>query len=200
MPKRTEVRQWAKAKFGIQNLFNDFLLWCFKKKIAIAAIALVLFAALFMFAFIKQLFLIAFFIVLGSASLLYNRFIKTSIGVELITLGVIIIGRLYGPFAAIIVGLTSLLLAELFNGSLQHKTLVSFVGLLVIGFLTQFFNGSSITTEGIILVLIYNVIIIPGYLLLGSNLLRSGLFLVTHLVFSFWIFTTIAPAIYGILT
>ncbi len=200
MTKRTEVRKWAKAKFGIQQKFNDFLLWCYQKKTPLAIMAVGLLAVFFMLAFLKQLFLIAFFIAIGSASLLYNRVIRTSIGVELITLGVIIIGKLYGPLAAMIVGFVSLLLAELFNGSLQHKTLVSFVGILAIGFLTQFFASTNITTEGMVLVIIYNAIIMPGYLLLGSSLIRSGLFLVTHIIFSFWIFSTIAPALYGFLT
>ncbi|MBI2133707.1 hypothetical protein HYU11_03425 [Candidatus Woesearchaeota archaeon] len=199
MLKGADIRQWARSTSVLQHRFNDAVAWAFRKRTPLFAAIILLLAVFFLFSFLKQLFLIAFFIALGSASLFYNRFIKTSIGFELITLGVVVIGRLYGPFPAMVVGFFSLLFAELFAGSLQHKTIVSFAGIVTIGFLTQYFSAASITTEGIILVIIYNAIIIPGYILLGSSPLRSGLFLVTHLVFSFWLFSSVAPVVYRFL-
>lgn len=199
MLDRSKIRPWAKTAFGLQTKFDEFAKWCFEKKVPIVLIILGLITTFLLFSLLKQLFLMALFVAIGSASLLYNRFIRTSLGFELITLGTVMTGLLYGPVSAVIVGFTSLLLAELFNGSLQHKTLVSFIGIIVIGFATAIFQDSTITTAGIALTIIYDLIIVPGYMILGSNPIRTGLFLVTHLVFNIWLFTTIAPFIFRIL-
>ncbi|MBI2575243.1 hypothetical protein HYV82_05150 [Candidatus Woesearchaeota archaeon] len=193
------IRTWARAKFGIQQRFSSLLEWCLRKKLRIALALAAAIAAFFLFSLLKGVFLVALFIVAGAASLLYNRFIRTSLGIELITLAIVLTGRLYGPGAAIFSGFTALLLAELATESLQHKTIVSFTGIFVIGFLTQFFSGASIMLEGIALTLVYDAIIMPGYLILGSNPARCILFLVTHIAFNIWLFTTVAPLIAGIL-
>ena len=199
MVKREQVRDWARTRFGIQEKFNEFLNWCFRKKTPIILIAAGALSVFFLFSLLKGLLLMALFASAGAASMLYNRFIRTSIGVELISLGVVIIGRLYGPVPAMAVGFSALFAAELLTGALQHKTIVSFIGILIMGYLTQFFAGMDVTATGIILVIIYDAIIIPGYRLLGSNPLRSAVFVATHIAFNVWVFTSIAPTILNIL-
>lgn len=194
--RREVIRQWGKARFGVQKKFNAALDWVLLRKTTIAGVAVILLSIFFMFSYFRQLFLMALFTAIGASSLLYNRFVRTSLGIELITLGVVIVGRLYGPYPAIAVGLVSLFLAELLTVSLQHKTIVSFIGMAVIGFATQLFTGQSITAEGIWLTVIYDALIVPGYLLLGSNPIRTLLFLTTHIAFNVWVFTTIAPLAY----
>ncbi len=197
--KRDELKTWARKTFAIQDRFDEITKWAFEKRFPIIVLILLGIAALLLSRVLKELFLIAAFIGLGGFSMFYNRFIRTSLGFELITLGVVITGLLYGPAIAVFVGFFSLLLAELITGSLQHKTIVSFVGIITIGILTQLFKNTPITTAGIAITLIYDLIIVPGYLLLGSNPLRTGLFLVTHLAFNFWVFTTIAPPLFELL-
>ncbi|GEM_PF-6860193 len=199
MVTKENIKHWAKAKFGLQQRFSSFLEWCAKKRARLIAIAVAVIAAFFLFSLLKDIFIIALLIAAGSLSLLYNRFIRTSLGIELITLGVVLAGRLYGPWTAIIAGLASLLLAELLTEALQHKTVVSFIGIAVMGFSTQFFANASITTEGIALAIIYDAIILPGYFILGSNPARCILFLVTHIAFNVWLFTTVAPFVARIL-
>lgn len=195
-----KIRDWARRQFWIQERFNEFINWCDQKKFPLIIIFITGLLAFTVFSFLKDLFIMSMFVALGIGSMLYHRYIRTPLGIELITFGVVISGRLFGPAAAMVVGFTSLLGAELFTGSLQHKTIVSFLGILIMGFLTQFFSAYSVTTEGIILVIIYDAIIIPGYLALGSSPVRSALFVITHIAFNIWVFSTIAPVVYGILS
>ncbi len=197
---RGGLKAWARAKFGVQQKFNELILVGHKKRYAILT-ALALFSGLvLMYIYFRELVVITFFIVLGAASLQYNRFIKTSLGIELITLGLVISGKLYGPVAALIVGFVGLFFGELLTGSLQHKTIISFIAIAIISLLTGAFSSMSITAMGIWLIVIYDLIIIPGYLIMGSNPLRTAVFAITHLAFSAWVFTTIAPFVYNILT
>ncbi|MBI4438708.1 hypothetical protein HY640_02145 [Candidatus Woesearchaeota archaeon] len=200
MIRREVIRQWGKARFGVQKRFNEAVDWALRRKTTVAGIAVGIIAVFFMFSYFRQLFLMALFTAIGAFSLLYNRFVRTSLGIELITLGVVITGRLYGPYPALSVGLISLLLAELLTGSLQHKTIISFAGMAVIGLATQLFTTQSITAEGIWLTVIYDAFIAPGYLLLGSNPVRTFLFLATHIAFNVWLFTTIAPLAYRLVS
>ena len=197
--KRQEIRTWARKTFAIQDRFDELTKWAFEKRFPIIGFLLLGIVALLLSTVLKELFLVAAFIGLGASSMFYNRFIRTSLGFELITLGVVITGLLYGPAISVFVGFFSLLIAELITGSLQHKTVVSFAGIITIGILTQFFKDTPITTAGIAITIIYDAIIVPGYLLLGSNPLRTGLFLATHIAFNFWVFTTIAPPLFELL-
>lgn len=200
MIRRDRIRDWARTRFWLQEWFNEFLNWCFRKKVPIILIVAGIASAFFLFSLLKGLFLVALFTSIGAGSLLYNRFIRISLGVELISLGVVIIGRLYGPVPAMAVGFSALFAAELLTGALQHKTIVSFIGILIMGFSTQFFTGWGITAAGIVLVVVYDAIIIPGYLVLGSNPLRSFAFLATHIAFNVWVFTSIAPSVLRIVS
>ncbi|MBI3051049.1 hypothetical protein HYY74_01185 [Candidatus Woesearchaeota archaeon] len=197
MVQRNRLRQWARDHFALQRWFNELARWCFEKKLPLLIIAIAGLATLLLFSLVKGLLIISFFIGLGAASLQYNRFIRTSLGIELITIGVVITGRLYGPGVAVFVGFVSLFLGELLSGSLQHKTVVSFIAIVAIGLLTQNFAGASIAAEGIWLIVIYDIIIAPGYLLLGSNPLRTGIFVVTHIAFGIWLFTAVAPFVHS---
>jgi hypothetical protein len=43
---------------------------------------------------------------------------------------------------------------------------------------------------------IYDALVLPLYVLLGSRAASSAVFFITHLLINIWVFTTIAPFIY----
>lgn len=195
-----ERKAWAKTKVrafqkGAASLWELAL----QKKTITFFILLGLIVLIFFGSYVKALFLMLLFIVIGTFSMFYNKIIKLSLGIEFIMLGLVLSGFLYGPVAAIFVGFASLFLAEVITERFTYSTFVSFIGIFTIGFLTQYLTDMGITAAGILLTIIYDAIIIPGYLLLGSEPWRCMLFLVTHIIFNVWVFFTLAPPIYGFL-
>lgn len=200
--RKNDIVSWAHAKVpGLESL-TSFLKFLIEKKLIVPfAIA----AAVFLFffgAYIKLLAAIAFFIFLGAISMIYNRWVKVSIGVELVMLGLVITSIAFGRLPGLIVGLAGLFLAEVISERFTYSTFVSFIGIVVVAVIApdvfQLANH-SITTTGIILTLVYDAIIVPGYLLLGSDFGRSAFFTVTHIIFNIWAFSFIAPLLFRIL-
>jgi hypothetical protein len=148
---------------------------------------------------IKPMLTIICFIALGAASLLYSRFIRISLGFELIMLFTVLAGFLYGTGAALFTGLTSMLFAFILSGHFSQGSFVSFIGIIVVCFLIPVFKGTGITGAGILLTLIYDAIIASGYIALGSRIERTVLFVATHVPFNIWAFIAIAPRIYDFL-
>lgn len=197
MDSLKKIREWAKKRTLSYVQLRKFLI---QKKRIIAAIA-VLLALLFVFrVYVAEIMVIALLIIIGFCSLLYNRFIKVSLGIELIMLSTVTAGVLYGPLAAFITGGIALFAAEVFNQSFQHSTMVSFIGIAAVSIALPFFSPwLGIAALGITLTVIYNAIIFPGYTLLGSHPWKCLLFTSTDLAFNAWIFTSIAPPLIGLL-
>lgn len=199
--RKNDIVSWSHAKVpGLESLAS-FLKFLIEKKlfVVIAIVAAVL--LFFFWAYVKLLVIMAFFIALGAVSMIYNRWIKVSVGVELVMLGLVINSIAFGRLPGLIVGLVGLFLAEIISERFTYSTFVSFIGIAVIAVIAPniFHQTNSITSAGIILTVIYDAIIIPGYLLLGSNVGRSAFFVVTHIIFNIWVFSFIAPMMFRVL-
>ncbi|MCP3684133.1 MAG: hypothetical protein GY861_15740 [bacterium] len=198
-----ERKHWAKTKVrAFKNGAKSLLELALQKKTVSFLIILALIFIIFFSEYVITSFFMLLFIALGTFSMLYNKVLKISLGIEFIMLGMVLSGLLFGPVPAIIVGLVSLFIAEVITERFTYSTFVSFIGICAIGFLTQFFRGPepNVTATGIILTLIYDAIIIPGYLMLGSGFWRCMLFLSTHIVFNLWVFFTLAPPLHGFIS
>ena len=199
--KKKDIISWSHSKVPGLESFNSFARFLVEKKfivlLALAAIILLF----FFWAYVKLLAVMAFFIVLAAASMLYNRWIKISVGVELIMLGLVVTSLAFGRLPGLIVGIVGLFLAEIISERFTYSTFVSFAGVAVVAVIAPNvfqWTGNSIPAAGIILTIIYDAIIIPGYLLLGSNVGRSAFFVVTHIVFNIWVFSFIAPLLFRV--
>lgn len=187
---RMQVKSWAKSHIPF--------FW--EKRIIIA---LAILAIIFLYVFreiVGMLTVMALFIIIGILSMMYNRWIKVSLGVELIMVGTILTAVAYGRFPAIVVGFVALFFAEMLTDRFTYSTFVSFIGLFVVAMVVPLFTNSSITAIGIWMTLLYDIIILPGYVLLGSSPWRSLLFFVTHISFNAWIFIVVAPKILPLLS
>lgn len=199
--RKNNIVSWSHAKVpGLESL-TSFLKFLIEKKL-IVVIAIVAAVLLFFFwAYIKLLVIMAFFIALGAVSMIYNRWIKVSVGVEFVMLGLAITSIAFGRLSGLIVGLVGLFLAEIISERFTYSTFVSFIGIAVVGLTAPnifSWTGNSITATGIWLTVIYDAVIAPGYLLLGSNAGRTALFVVTHIIFNIWVFSFIAPLVYRV--
>ncbi len=198
---KNDVAAWAHSKIpGFEN-FAAFVRFLFEKRLIILlalASAVLLF---FFWSYIKVFFVMGAFIALAAFSMLYNRWIKVSLGVEFVMLGLVITTLAFGRLPGLIVGMAGLFLAEVLSERFTYSTFVSFIGIALVALIAPniFNQTNSITSTGIILTLIYDAVIAPGYLLLGSNPSRTALFVATHIIFNVWVFSFIAPVLFRIL-
>ncbi len=200
--RKKDVASWSRAKVpGLESLAS-FLRFLIEKRL-IVVIALAAVVLLFFFwSYIKMFLVMGAFIALAAFSMLYNRWIKVSLGVEFVMLGLVITSIAFGRLPGLVVGMVGLFLAEIISERFTYSTFVSFIGIAVVAVMAPNvfqWMSHSITAAGIILTLIYDAIIIPGYLLLGSDIGRSGFFLVTHIIFNIWVFSFIAPLLFRVL-
>ncbi len=200
--KKTDIASWSRAKVpGLENL-TSFARFMAKKKFIVLLVLAALVSFLFFWAYVKLLAAMAFFIALGAVSMIYNRWIKISVGVEFVLLGLVITSVAFGRLPGLVVGVVGLFLAEIISERFTYSTFVSFIGIAAVAVLAPNvfqWTNHSITASGIILAVIYDAVIIPGYLMLGSDVGRSSFFVVTHLIFNIWVFSFIAPLVLRVL-
>ena len=186
---RKAIKAWAKSHV------SGF--W--EKRISAVIVAIFAVFGFFVFDVVKMLVVMIILILLGIASMMYNRWVKVSLGFELIMFSTVVSGMLYCPVAAFVVGTVSLFFAEILTNRFTYSTFVSFFGILAVAFFIPLFEGRGITSAGIFLTLIYDLVIGPGYLVMGSSVWRTFLFIATHILFNIWVFVFIAPFVFRIL-
>lgn len=198
----SEVKAWAKSKIpGFESL-DAFVALLLKRRLIVYFAFVSIILLLLFWSYIKVIIVMLLFVAAGAFSMIYNRWVKVSLGVELVMLGLVLSAVLYGRLEAIIVSFAGLFFAEVISGRMTYSTFVSFIGLAVVSLVTYNFYeyfDKNITTVGIAMTILYDAIILPGYILLGSSPARSLLFFVTHVLFNFWIFAFVAPLLFKIL-
>ena len=198
---RKDIVSWAHSKVHGLESFASLIRFLLEKRL-IVLLGIAAFVLLFFFwSYFKVIAVMVLFIALAAVSMFYNRLIKVSVGVEMVMLGLVVTSVAFGRLPGLFVGLVGLLLAEVLSERFTYSTLVSFIGIAVVALIAPniYHQTGSITSAGIILTVVYDAVIIPGYLLLGSNIGRSALFVVTHIIFNIWVFSFIAPVLLRVL-
>ncbi len=184
----------------LSDLATSKLPFLWEKRIAIVLVIAAVFLLYLFRNVIEVLVVMAIFIAIGIVSMMYNRWIKVSFGFELIMLGIVITAMVYGRIPALVVGIVALFFAEVLTDRFTYSTFISFIGVFVIAMVAPIFQNTSITWVGIWMTLLYDAIILPGYILLGSSIWRSSVFFITHILFNVWVFMFIAPGVFRLLT
>lgn len=185
----TQIKSLAKSKFPF--------LW--EKRIAIVLITA---AILLFYSFrhiVEVIAVMTTFIVIGVLSMMYNRWVKVSLGFELIILGVVVTASVYGRWQGLIVGFAALFFAEMLTDRFTYSTFVSFIGVFVVAMAVPLLGTMGIAWKGVWMTVLYDAVIGPGYILLGSSPWRTLLFVATHILFNTWIFMLVAPRIVPLL-
>ncbi len=200
--KKKDLASWAHSRVPDLQSLGSFVRFLFERRLAVLFVIAAAVLLFFFWGYVKTLAMMAFFIVLGAVSMVYNRWLKLSLGIEFIMLGLVITSIVSGRLPGLVVGILGLFLAEVIAERFTYSTFVSFIGLVVVALIAPivFDQTNSITSAGIILTVVYDAIIIPGYLLLGSSIGRSALFVVTHIAFNVWAFSFLAPAFFRVLS
>ncbi len=187
---RKNISEYLKYILSRKNL--SFILYI---TIGVSIIFLLTLLSLFLLHNLKMIFFILLLMFLGTLTNTLNRFIPFSIGLELIMMGTILSSRVYSPVIGIMVGIISLTVSEFLIMRFKIGIAFSYLGIIVVSFLSHLFAGSDITYVGISLTIIYDAIILPGYFFTGSNPIKICIFAFTHIALNIWIFMKIAPFI-----
>jgi hypothetical protein len=142
--------------------------------------------------FVKNFMFIGAAILVGSLSLLHQRFTRNFFGFELCTVMTVLVSMLYGTKMGILVGVLSISLGMIIAGNLHPTIFVSIFGFLLIGFLASFFTIDNFFVVGLGLTVLYDLLTVPIYLALGSNPATTFFYVVTHIPLNWLIFSRAA--------
>jgi hypothetical protein len=140
----------------------------------------------------KPVFITIFLIGLGAFSMIYIRFVNFShyIGFELCTLSTVLASLAYGPGVGAFTGFTTLIFAFALSGYFRPKYFISVLVLPLIGLLTPFLSHMELWQIGLIVTVLYDIIILPLYVLMGSRIISTVTFFITHVLLNYWVFST----------
>ena len=109
------------------------------KNITLLSLILIL-SLLFFSQYLKHVFISIIFILIAGISKVYQRFLKNTLGLNLILFPTLMIGLVYkNTILALSVGWISLILADYVAIKLSHTSLVSLFGITLIVFLSKLF-------------------------------------------------------------
>ncbi len=170
------------------------------KKVTLGLIFFI-FIILYAGKYFKDLFFITILTIIGSFSMIYLRYFKAAyiFGIELCMFATVLCARAYGPVTGLVVGFLTIFFSLILSGRFKYSSFISILALPLIGFVTPFFGFWPVEITGVAMTIIYDLIIIPFYILLGSRISSSIIFVVTHLMFNYWVFTNVAPLIYPLM-
>ncbi len=163
-----------------------------EKHLKIAVIAIVLISALILF---YNYLIIIFFIVLGAVSLIHTIWTKNYVGFELCTLATVLCAVKFGPLIGALVGAASIMLGLILSINLDAGLFLAVIMFGVVGIVASNFAFSQILFAGMLCAVIYDLVMVGFYLLMGSSPVTSGVYFVTHLLTTYYIFKFLAPVI-----
>lgn len=170
-----------------------------KKRIIIVILATII--ALFLIKSFQKFFFTALLTGVGALSLIHSRYFRYSyyIGLELCTMATVLTALAYGPAFGVFTGFFSIFIGFVLSGHFKPTYFVSVLAMPLIGVIVPLFSSLPLLYLGLLMTLIYDLIILPLYVLFGSRVASSAVFFVTHIMLNFWFFSAVAPFIYGIM-
>ncbi len=135
--------------------------------------------------YVRTTIFILVLIVIGSLSKIYHKFLKSKLGLDFILFPTLIVSLTYNNIIlGFVVGIPSILIADYLANKLSHYTLVTLIGLCSVIILSKFFLTFPLVIALILLTLIFEIITVVFYYLMGSSLPQIILFFTSHLVFN----------------
>lgn len=174
----TGLHQWLKGE-------NYFLKWRY---------VLIFSAAVFLYNLLGQslkgVFVVGILAVLGSYSTIYKRHIRIPSAIELVTIGTVTTAIAYGPVAGAVFGVVITLASEIISSAVDVFTIIYMIARGAIGVVAFYLGGMNIVILGLLMVLMFNIICQPFYLLPGDieTKMKGLYYLVINVSFNFIVF------------
>ncbi|MFH2020941.1 MAG: hypothetical protein ABIJ34_05975 [archaeon] len=152
---------------------------------------------LFLIKEFKGIFYLLILIGLGAVSMIYIRFFNFAhyIGFELCMMATVLSTLRFGSSVGAFVGFSSITLALIISGYFKPTYFISVIALPLVAILVPLFGSLNLWQLGLLMTLIYDLIVLPLYILMGSRVISSIVFFITHMISNYWIFRTLAPLI-----
>ena len=151
-------------------------------------IILVVIFVLFIFLLLKNVLVILIMLGIAIISLLHNMFTRNLVGFELCTFAAVFCAMKFGAGAGIFVGVFSILIGMLLSGNIDEGIILMMIGFAAIGFFASLFDFSKIFAVGMAATIIYDIIVVGFYILMGSSPVKNASYFLTHLILNFYIF------------
>ncbi len=150
----------------------------------------------------KSIFFTIILIMFGAVSMIYIRFFKYShyVAFELCTLATVLTTLAYGPHVGMFTGFMSITLGFVISGYFKPQYFISVLALPLMALIIPFLSHLELWQIGVIVTVIYDLIILPLYALFGSRILSTVVFFITHILLNYWVFTTVAPIVFSIMS
>ncbi|AJF61169.1 TPA: hypothetical protein HA239_05065 [Candidatus Woesearchaeota archaeon] len=170
------------------------------RKKFLVSILLVLLGVLTVIKF-ERIFFTAVLIGLGVVSLAYIRFFRYAhyVGIELCMMATVLISLAYGSAAGAVAGFATITGALVLSGYFKPSYIVSVIALPMVGLIVPFFSALNLWQLGVLMTVLYDLFVLPLYIMMGSKIESSAVFFITHVLFNYWVFTTIAPFFYTLI-
>jgi len=125
--------------------------------------------------------------VFASYSTIYKRVFRIPSAIELVTLGTVVTSISYGPLAGAVFGVTTTIASEIISAGVDMFTIIYAFARGVIGIAAFYLAGVNIVVLGILMVLLFNFICQPFYLLPGDieTKIKAIYFLIINIIFNF---------------
>jgi hypothetical protein len=198
------MRKYKKQNivYSILLFFNRIFTKIVSDRRKFLALLLLAIFSLFIIIRFKRIFFVSALTAIGAISLIPSKYLRYShyIGFELCTMATVLVSLVYGPVFGAFTGFVSLFGGFVLSGYFKPTYFISVLVMPIIGLLVPLFNHLPLLYIGMIMTLIYDAIILPLYVLTGSRVLSSVVFFITHILLNLWIFSSVAPFLYAMMT
>ncbi|HIH42385.1 TPA: hypothetical protein HA246_01950 [Candidatus Woesearchaeota archaeon] len=167
-----------------------------EKHLKAGIITIVLLAALALF---YKYLIVIFFIMLGAVSLIHTIWTKNYFGFELCILATVICAIKFGPLVGALVGATSIVLGLILSTNLDAGLFLAAIMFGAVGIIASFFTFQQVLFAGMLCAIVYDFVMVGFYLLMGSSPVTSGVYFVTHMLTTYYVFTFLAPVLINII-
>jgi hypothetical protein len=163
-------------------------------RIATLAIVILIFTLVFGPG-LKLAILVLLVILLGALSTLYYNFFHGPVNFELVKFGTIMLAVTQGWLPAILAGTLASIFGRVISGRIDHRLLISIIGIIIMSIAAQPFTHVDIRILGIGLVLLYHAVTLPISLAMGDRLWFVSLYVGSNIFFNTILFIYFGPIV-----
>ncbi|MBN2368688.1 hypothetical protein JXC34_06715 [Candidatus Woesearchaeota archaeon] len=171
-----------------------------KKRLMLVGLVAILF--FYFLKELKEIFFILALTSLGALSLAPPRYFKYAhyVGFELCLMATVLTSLAYGPVIGALAGFISIFTGFVLSSYFKPTYFISVLAMPLMGLIVPIFRELPLFYLGVLMTLIYDAIVLPLYVCIGSSrTVSAAVFFITHILLNAWVFSALAPFIYNLM-
>ncbi|MCK4968058.1 MAG: hypothetical protein KAS12_03295 [Candidatus Aenigmarchaeota archaeon] len=206
--KTKNIQKQPVKKYNLtksKKILNRPLNWIAKKynmdsktlKIALFFIAI---SSLFFGTYVKTILIITIFIIVAVISKLAQEIFPFVVGFDFVLFVTVLSSLHYGWFIGALVGCLSSFIGSMYRIRQQIDTaIMPLIGYVAVAIMVPYIAGLEIFILGIICTIVYSIIMSLIFLHLRADIFNTATFVITTILFNWWLFKNLAPIITAIM-